>query len=155
LQQKFKGKYRIPSTRWATWTYGNNTACFVTLCMANRACDFGSITNGNMFLTPLGRSALYCWNEIPAHFPFVDLGEFAVMPNHVHGIVTINKPDPKSNSDRNQKNLASIIRGYWLSQAGWMGSLFPRFTHLHGDRRPVSLIPFMQDLAYQMEGNKK
>jgi len=120
---KFKGKYRIPSARWAAWDYGSNAAYFVTLCVANRAHDFGAITNGIMHLSPLGQSALDCWNEIPAHFPFVELGEFVVMPNHVHGIVAINKPHPAVETQdfaplpRNRfgpqsQNLASIIRGY-------------------------------------------
>jgi putative transposase len=123
---KFKGKYRIPSTRWPSWDYGSNAAYFVTLCTAKRECVFGTITDGNNFLTALGRSARDCWKEIPGHFPFVELGEFVVMPNHVHGIVIINKPDeiggggsvetqnfaslrirphtnPKTNSDRNPK----------------------------------------------------
>ena len=29
------------------------------------------------------------WNEIPIHFPNVDLGAFIIMPNHVHGIIFI------------------------------------------------------------------
>jgi len=36
------------------------------------------------------------WLEIPFHFPFVELGEFVVMPNHIHGIIVIdqiNLPD--------------------------------------------------------------
>jgi putative transposase len=126
---KFKGKYRIPSARWAAWDYGSNAAYFVTLCVANRAHDFGTITNGEMNLSPLGQSALDCWNEIPAHFPFVELGEFVVMPNHVHGIVAINKPHAvethvvetqylaslqrtRNRFGPQSQNLASIIRGY-------------------------------------------
>ena len=126
---KFKGKYRIPSARWAAWDYGSNAAYFVTICVANRAHDFGAITNGEMNLSPLGQSALDCWNEIPAHFPFVELGEFVVMPNHVHGIVAINKPQTvethvvetqylaslqrtRSRFGPQSQNLASIIRGY-------------------------------------------
>ena len=119
---KFKGKYRIPSARWAAWDYGSNAAYFVTICVANRAHDFGAITNGEMNLSPLGKSALDCWNEIPAHFPFVELGEFVVMPNHVHGIVAINKTHavetqnsaslPRNRFGPQSQNLASIIRGY-------------------------------------------
>ena len=30
-----------------------------------------------------------CWNAIPEHYPHVELDEFVVMPNHVHGILTI------------------------------------------------------------------
>ncbi len=100
------------------------TLYFVTICTANRAYDFGTITNGEMTYTPLGQSAWDCWNEIPAHFPFVELGAFMVMPNHVHGIVVINKPEPVIVETQNfaslprnkfgpqSKNLASIIRGY-------------------------------------------
>ena len=33
------------------------------------------------------------WHEIPDHFPFVILDAFVIMPNHVHGIIIINKTD--------------------------------------------------------------
>lgn len=38
------------------------------------------------------------WRVIPDHFSFVELGEFIVMPNHMHGIVIIDRPgnDPQS-----------------------------------------------------------
>ena len=125
---KFNRKYRIPSARWAAWDYSSNAAYFVTICVANRAHDFGEITDSGMTLSHLGQSALVCWDEIPAHFPFVELGEFIVMPNHVHGIVVINKPvsdaivetqniaslrnGPKNRFGPQSQNLASIVRGY-------------------------------------------
>jgi len=90
--EKFKGKYRIPSARWAAWNYSNNAAYFVTICTAHRAHYFGEVLNGAMTLTALGRAAADCWREIPAHFPFVVLDEFVVMPNHIHGIIVIQKP---------------------------------------------------------------
>lgn len=31
------------------------------------------------------------WSEIPKHFPFVELGNYQVMPNHVHGILIFDK----------------------------------------------------------------
>ncbi|RIK35167.1 MAG: transposase, partial [Chloroflexi bacterium] len=37
LEDKFKGKYRIASARWATWDYGRNAAYFVTICTQGRA----------------------------------------------------------------------------------------------------------------------
>ena len=120
---KFKNKYRIASARWATWDYGSNAAYFITICTANRAHDFGQIQNGEMKLSPLGKSAQDCWHEIPAHFPFVELGQFVVMPNHAHGVVIIAKsaavetqnfaslPLPNKFGPQSQ-NLASIVRGY-------------------------------------------
>jgi REP element-mobilizing transposase RayT len=90
---KFKNKYRIATARWAAWDYGRNAAYFVTICVADRADLFGAVVNGQMRLTPLGQSAEDCWRAIPDHFPFVELDAFVVMPNHMHGIVVINKPD--------------------------------------------------------------
>ena len=48
-----------------------------------------------MQLTEIGEIAQKYWNEIPKHFPFVELDEFVVMPNHVHGIIVINKTDDR------------------------------------------------------------
>lgn len=44
-----------------------------------------------MQYSPLGSIVYQYWTEIPTHFPFVELDAFVIMPNHVHGIVVINK----------------------------------------------------------------
>ena len=129
--EKYKGKYRIPSARWVAWDYGSNAAYFVTICTADRTHDFGEVVDGEMVLTPLGRAAADCWEAIPDHFPFVVLDGFVVMPNHVHGIIIIDKPTsdcdgavvetqnlaslqttPQNRFGPQSKNLASIVRGY-------------------------------------------
>ena len=46
-----------------------------------------------MVLSSLGIIANILWHEIPNHSNFVSLGEFVVMPNHIHGIILIDKPD--------------------------------------------------------------
>ncbi len=53
---------------------------------------FGDIIDGNMILSEIGKLAEKFWQEIPEYFPFVTLDEFVVMPNHVHGIIVIDKP---------------------------------------------------------------
>jgi len=73
--------------------------------------------------TTIGRIAQEYWAEIPQHFPFVELGEFVIMPNHVHGIIRIKTQQatqhaPDGNEVRTgkfapqSKNLGSIIRGF-------------------------------------------
>ena len=54
---------------------------------------FGKIVDDQMILSEIGTIVQQYWNAIPTHFLFVELGEFVVMPNHVHGIILINKPD--------------------------------------------------------------
>ncbi|MEO0986722.1 MAG: hypothetical protein AAFY20_14385 [Cyanobacteria bacterium J06639_14] len=90
---RYRNKYRIPSARAYWWNYGNNAAYFVTICTRDRVHYFGRIHKAKMELSMIGRVAHQCWEAIPTHFPFVKLGAFVVMPNHVHGIVIIDKPD--------------------------------------------------------------
>ncbi|MCZ4694563.1 transposase [Ancylomarina euxinus] len=100
MTEKFQNKYRIKTTRLQNWDYTSNAAYFVTICTQNREHYFGEITNQVMQLSEIGDMANKYWLEIPEHFPFVELGEFVVMPNHVHGIIIINKPDDEqSNND--------------------------------------------------------
>ncbi|WP_422091031.1 transposase [Tenacibaculum ovolyticum] len=89
---KFKNKYRISSTRLQNWDYGSNGAYFITICTKNREHYFGKIKNKEMQLTEVGKLAETYWMEIPEHFPFVTLGNFVIMPNHMHGILIIDKP---------------------------------------------------------------
>jgi hypothetical protein len=44
-----------------------------------------------MQLSEIGKLAAQFWYEIPNHFSMVELGNFVVMPNHVHGILIIDK----------------------------------------------------------------
>ncbi len=74
-----------------------NTAYFVSICTANRECYFGNIVDGKIELTEIGKLAKKYWQEIPWHFPFVKLDEFIIMPNHIHGIIIINKTDDYKN----------------------------------------------------------
>lgn len=98
MTEKYQNKHRIPSARLQSWDYGSNAAYFITICTAKRAHFFGQITNGKMELSEQGKMANQYWLEIPDHFSFVFLDEFVVMPNHMHGIIIINKP---VNNDNN------------------------------------------------------
>lgn len=46
-----------------------------------------------MDLSHLGVIVDILWHEIPNHSPFVELGDFVAMPNHIHGILILDKPD--------------------------------------------------------------
>jgi REP-associated tyrosine transposase len=122
---KFLNKYRISSIRLQTWDYASQGLYFITICTKNRENYFGRImvTDAQnvacLQSTPIGAIAHKNWMEIPLHFPFVELDEFVLMPDHVHGIVFVNPPylcEWTTNKFGPQsKNLASIIRGYKAS----------------------------------------
>ncbi len=89
---KYQNKYRIESARAQWWDYGWNGAYFITICTQNMEHFFGKIVNKKMILSPTGVVADILWHEIPNHSSFVELGDFVVMPNHIHGILILNKP---------------------------------------------------------------
>ena len=93
MDEKFKNKYRIPSARLQHWDYGWAAAYFVTICTNDRECLFGEIKNGSMNLSGIGVIADIMWYEIKNHAKNIELGEFVVMPNHVHGIIVLNGND--------------------------------------------------------------
>jgi len=91
VSDKYQNKYRTQSTRLQHWDYGWNGAYFVTICAQNRDHFFGDTQTGIMKLSEIGQLAQKYWQEIPDHFPYIIMDEFVVMPNHVHGILVINK----------------------------------------------------------------
>ena len=98
----YKNKYRVESTRLQKWDYGWNGKYFITIVTKNHIHYFGEIDkNKEMHLSEIGKIAEKFWYEIPAHFPFAILDEFTVMPNHIHGIVIINKKRDNTKSYNN------------------------------------------------------
>ncbi len=87
--KKYQGTYRIPSARADWWNYAWNAVYFVTICTKGRRHHFGKVSDGEMSLSEIGHVAQLCWLKIPEHFPFVRLGEFVIMPDHLHGIIII------------------------------------------------------------------
>jgi hypothetical protein len=67
------------SIRLREYDYRQSGAYFVTLVTHDRAL---------LFDDPVLRGiAEAMWERIPRHFPFVELDEWVLMPNHLHGIL--------------------------------------------------------------------
>ena len=145
VENKYRNKYRIPSARLAGWDYGSNGMYYVTICTKDRNRYFGEIVStrvsdkqpatdisnadasiedasigdasiASLRATEIGIVALNNWQNIPVFHPYVELDDFVIMPDHIHGILCIDKPD-KTNWEVNKfgvqrENLASILRGF-------------------------------------------
>jgi len=120
-------KHHRRSIRLQGYDYSQPGIYFITLCTQNRECLFGEILNGEMRLNEFGKIAHQCWLEMPHHFPHVQLDEFVIMPDHIHGIIVLNNivgakkfsPQPMPTPQRNitpfrspSKTIGSIIRGF-------------------------------------------
>jgi putative transposase len=82
-------KHHRQSIRIKEYDYTLPGAYFVTIVTYQRDCLLGDIQNGTIVLNAFGQIADECWRSIPEHFPSVELGAYAIMPNHVHGIIII------------------------------------------------------------------
>ncbi len=101
--------------------YAGRGVYFVTICVAKNRPLFGTVVNGQMVLNDAGRIAAGCWRDIPKHFPQVSLDEWVVMPDHVHGIITIHSVGVKNLSPipprsarpcGTSRTVGSIVRGF-------------------------------------------
>ncbi|MEO7215086.1 transposase [Mucilaginibacter sp.] len=124
MEDKFKDKFRVPSARLTNWDYGSHGLYSVTICTNNRIHHLGEIISTELddaVLKPseIGAIAETNWQNIPGHFPFVELDEYVIMPNHIHGILFLNKPakiDWQPNKFGPQRqNLGSVMRGFKAS----------------------------------------
>ena len=75
--------------RMRGYDHAQQGAYYLTICTDDRRHWFGRIVDGVMHRSPIGELAQQCWDAIPEHMRHVDVDEFVVMPNHVHGIVII------------------------------------------------------------------
>ena len=85
----FRNKYQIASNRLECWDYTAPGHYFITICIKNMQCLFGRIINGRMQLSPIGKIIADEWQKTEAIRPNVNLDQWIIMPNHIHGIIII------------------------------------------------------------------
>ncbi|MCP4652178.1 MAG: hypothetical protein GY858_02185 [Candidatus Omnitrophica bacterium] len=88
--------------------YSRNGIYGVTICVKNKENYFGKIICRDaiyrVLLNDNGKIVNKYWDNIVVQFPFVELDEYVIMPNHVHGIIAIR--------DSCGVSLSKIIRWY-------------------------------------------
>jgi len=121
--------YKRRSIRKKHFNYQQSAYYFVTICTAERQHLFGEIVDGIMILNDVGKIVEKYWLSIPQHFPFIKLDIFTIMPNHIHGIITIDRWFPISTVGANNyspftqygtsNSLGSAIRGFKIGVTRW------------------------------------
>ena len=120
--------HRRKSIRLQGYDYSQAGLYFITLCTHDRRPLFGEIVDRTMVLNTAGRIVEKCWCAIPDHFPRVTLDEFVVMPNHVHGIITVgaNNHLPLQSNEIYRplqhgtfRTIGSIVWGFKIGVTQW------------------------------------
>ena len=107
------------SIRRKSYDYSLAGAYFVTICIKNRECLLGGTRNNKVYLSSMGNLVNESWIKIPGHFEDVRLDRFVIMPNHLHGIIVIQRKPSKdidiissgvdSNPKRRARDLGQIV----------------------------------------------
>ena len=99
------------SIRLKGYDYAHEGLYFITICCQDRICRFGAIENGEMMMNEYGMIAQNEWLKLPERFHHVEMDVFQIMPNHMHGIISLNIPPtvgagftPAQNTGQSRKN---------------------------------------------------
>jgi REP element-mobilizing transposase RayT len=160
------------SPRLKVWDYSNPYWYFVTICTDNHVECFGEIVCEKVRLNEFGTTAYKCWKEIPAHYKNVELDDFVIMTNHLHGIVILNDVGSRHASTKGENELikggtcpaptlGNVIGSFksavtkWANENGynkfkWQRSYYDRIIRnekeLYLMRNYIKLNPFKWDL---------
>ena len=105
------------SIRLQGYDYSGEGAYFVTICSYKRECIFSTVGAGlasALHSKPIiqlkdpGKIILKIWNKIPERFENVLIDDLVIMPNHIHGILFIEKSDKRVDA-RPTPTLGDII----------------------------------------------
>ena len=90
----FNERYRIEPARLRGRDYSAPGHYFVTICTRNRRRFFGNVVNGVMHRSAIGEIVAEEWRRTATVRRNVQLDEWIVMPDHLHGIIRIVGPVP-------------------------------------------------------------
>lgn len=81
--------YHRRSIRLKDYDYRNAGAYFITICAYRWECIFGKVVGREMRLNEYGEIVQDEWLKTALVRPNIELDEFMVMPNHMHGILVL------------------------------------------------------------------
>ena len=84
-------KHHRQSIRLRNYDYSQPKYYFLIICTHKKQCWLGEIKSDQMHLNQIGKIVAREWLHTPKIRPNVQLDQWIIMPNHLHGIVIINE----------------------------------------------------------------
>ena len=73
----------------AKWIEYNEGMYFITICTHEKKHYFGTILNDEIKLSKIGKILDEELQNVKSHYPYVEVLQYVVMPNHFHALVNI------------------------------------------------------------------
>ena len=83
------------SIRLKEFDYSRPGAYFVTVCVNRKECLLGAVADGRVIAGPAGRMVQTVWEDMPRYYYGIEVDVFALMPNHIHGIIMLVGATPR------------------------------------------------------------
>lgn len=96
---------RRKSIRLQGYDYSLPGAYFVTINVHDRQKVLSTIVDDQVVLTDLGKIVTETWINLPDHYQKIDIDEYIVMPDHLHGIIVLHE-------NIAPKSISEIVRGF-------------------------------------------
>ena len=75
------------SIRLKDFNYSSSGAYYVTICAFDHQLVFGEVVDNGLVPTEWGKIAEAYWTKIRERWAPVELDEYVLMPNHLHGVL--------------------------------------------------------------------
>ncbi len=159
--------------RLPNYDYSNEGFYFVTICSKDRKNIFAKINNKDIVgtglvpvrieLTKIGEIIDKQWKNIKNQYDNVELDEYIIMPNHIHGILIINKRDGASPSPTlNQmvgsfksKCVVEYLKSIRENDFNISGQIWQRSFYDHVIRNERSLLAIRDYIIKNLENWEK
>jgi len=100
-------KHHRRSIRLPDYNYAQSGAYFVTICTHQKQCWFGDIKQSKMQINQIGQIVMQEWLKSSEIRQEIELDEWVLMPNHLHGIVWIKNQAEDQKKGLNSEGLNS------------------------------------------------
>jgi len=122
-------KFNRHSIRLKDFDYSQANWFFITICTFKMQPFFGEIRNGMMNLNEFGKIVDDEWNKTKSIRQNVELDSYVIMPNHLHGILIIDKMITSSSNNIQNNNRANQRFAPTL-QPNSLGSILGQFKSI-------------------------
>jgi len=120
------------SLRKPGWDYSCTANYFITINLAFNSPRFATVSKEGLRLNELGELVKMRWESLTDNSPNIKIGEYIIMPDHIHGIIYFNEIESKIRTTdglfgSQRKNLPSAMRGFKSGFTSFVRPTYPSF----------------------------